>query len=82
MGVDMGTGVMVEAGVRGLGINGNTFSGLKTPAVWCTGEVKNVLISSNLCIGCGRQAGGVETSFAVKATAGVLIKDNLEDAAP
>lgn len=82
MGVDMGTGVMVEAGVRGLGINGNTFSGLKTPAVWSTGEVKSVLISSNLCIGCGRLASGMETSFAVNAAAGVLIKDNLEDSAP
>lgn len=82
MGVDMGTGVMVEGGVRGLSLTSNTFSGLKTPAVWSTGEVKSVLVSSNLCIGCGRSTTGKRTAFAVESKEGVLIKDNLEGDAP
>lgn len=82
MGVDMGTGVLVEGGVHGLGINGNTFSGLKTQAVWSTGDVKSVLVSSNLCIGCGRGATGKGTAFAIESKEGVLLKDNLEEAAP
>lgn len=82
MGVDMGTGVLLEGGVHGLLLTGNTFSGLKTPAAWSTGEVKGVLISSNLCIGCRRESAGKGILFAIGTKEGNLIKDNLEENEP
>lgn len=82
MGIDEGTGVLIETGANGLILNGNTFSGLSTAAVWSTGEVKNVLVTSNLCLDCGRKLakGMAWISFGQKT--GVMLKDNLNETPP
>jgi parallel beta-helix repeat protein len=77
MGIDEGTGILVESGVNGLTINGNTFSGLSTEAAWCDGTAKNILVSSNLCIDCGRKIAKQKSWLRFSAAASVLIKDNL-----
>lgn len=77
MGTDEGTGIRVENGVNGLSINGNTFSGLSTEAVWAEGEVKNLLVTSNLCIDCGRKIAKGKPWLRLPEGASVLIKDNL-----
>jgi len=82
MGIDEGTGVLVEGGVNGLNLNGNTFSGLSTAAVWSTGEVKNVLVTSNLCMDCGRKLAKNSAWVSFEQKTGVLIKDNLIESQP
>jgi parallel beta-helix repeat protein len=77
MGIDEGTGILVESGVNGLTINGNTFSGLSTEAAWCDGTAKNILVSSNLCMDCGRKIAKQKPWLRFSAGASVLIKDNL-----
>jgi parallel beta-helix repeat protein len=77
MGTDEGTGIRIENGVNGLSINGNTFSGLSTEAVWAEGEVKNLLVSSNLCIDCGRKIAKGKPWLRLPEGASVLTKDNL-----
>ena len=77
MGTDEGTGIRIENGVNGLSINGNTFSGLSTEAVWAEGEVKNLLVSSNLCIDCGRKIAKDKPWLRLPEGASVLTKDNL-----
>jgi parallel beta-helix repeat protein len=77
MGIDEGTGILVENGVNGLTINGNTVSGLSTEAAWCDGEAKNILVSSNLCVDCGRKIAKEKSWLRFSAGASVLIKDNL-----
>lgn len=79
MGIDEGTGVMLEAGVNGLIINGNTFAGLSSAAVWAYGVVKNVLITNNLCMDCGRKLAKDVAWFSFEQKDGVLIKDNLSE---
>ncbi|MDZ4405779.1 right-handed parallel beta-helix repeat-containing protein [Prosthecobacter sp.] len=79
MGIDEGTGVLVEKGVNGLILNGNTFSGLSTAAVWSTGEVKNVLVTSNLCMDCGRKLAKNSAWLSFEQKTGVLLKDNLNE---
>jgi hypothetical protein len=81
MGVDAGTGVRVEGGVNGLILTGNTFSGLSTAAAWSTGAVKNVLITSNLCLDCGRKLAKNSAWFAFAPKTGIIIKDNLDETA-
>ncbi|WP_395736895.1 right-handed parallel beta-helix repeat-containing protein [Prosthecobacter sp.] len=79
MAIDIGTGVKLEAGANGLVLSGNTFSGLSTAAAWSEGEVKNVLVTSNLCLDCGRSLpkGSPWLAFAQKT--GILIKDNMDE---
>lgn len=77
MGTDEGTGIQIENGVNGLSINGNTFSGLSTEAVWAEGEVKNLLVTSNLCMDCGRKIAKGKPWLRLPDGASVLIKDNL-----
>ena len=77
MGTDEGTGIRLEKGVNGLIINGNTFSGLSTEAVWTEGGVKNLLVTSNICIDCGRKIAKGNTWLRLPQDASVLIKDNL-----
>lgn len=82
MGVDEGTGVLLEDGVNGLMINGNTFAGLSTAAVWGTGEVENAVVTSNLCVDCGRKLAKNKAWVELKQGTGVLIKDNLVNPSP
>lgn len=77
MGIDEGTGIQLENGVSGLVITGNTFSGLSTEAVWAVGEVKNLLVTSNLCMDCGRKIAKGKPWLRLPTGASVLIKDNL-----
>lgn len=77
MGIDEGTGVLVEGGVNGLIINGNTFSGLSSAAAWSTGGVKNVLVTGNLCMDCGRKLPAKSAWLSFEEKADVLLKDNL-----
>ncbi|HEY1049200.1 MAG TPA: right-handed parallel beta-helix repeat-containing protein, partial [Prosthecobacter sp.] len=77
MGIDEGTGIFVEGGVNGLIINGNTFTGLSSAAAWSTGSVKNVLVTSNLCMDCGRKLAATGACFSFEEKADVLLKDNL-----
>lgn len=77
MGIDEGTGIQLENGVSGLVITGNTFSGLSTEAVWAVGEVKNLLVTSNLCMDCGRKIAKGKPWLRLPTEASVLIKDNL-----
>lgn len=81
MGTDAGTGVLVESGVNGLLLNGNTFSGLTTAAVWSTGIVKNVLVTGNLLLDCGRKLGKKSAWLSFAPQSHVLIKDNLDETA-
>lgn len=80
MGIDEGTGVLVEEGVNGLVVSGNSFGGLSSAAVWSSGAVKSVLISGNVCLDCGRKLAKGARCFAFPVAAGVLIKDNLDEA--
>ncbi|MCX6839002.1 MAG: right-handed parallel beta-helix repeat-containing protein [Verrucomicrobia bacterium] len=82
MGIDEGSGVLLEGGANGLILNGNTFSGLSTAAVWTTGKVKNVLVTSNLCMDCGRKLAKDSAWLPVEQKIGVLIKDNLIELPP
>lgn len=82
MGIDEGTGVLVEAGVNGLIINGNTFAGLSTAAAWSDGLVKNLLVTSNLCMDCGRKLARNSTWFSFVQKPGVILKDNLDETTP
>jgi hypothetical protein len=82
MGIDAGTGVLLEGGVNGLILNGNTFTGLSTAAVWSKGAVKNVLVTSNLCLDCGRKLAKNSAWFSLERKAGVIIKDNLNETSP
>ncbi|WP_395748242.1 right-handed parallel beta-helix repeat-containing protein [Prosthecobacter sp.] len=82
MSIDAGTGVKLEAGVNGMVLTGNTFSGLSTPAIWGEGAVKNVLITSNLCMDCGRKMPKGSPWLAFPQKTGILIKDNMDESAP
>ncbi|MEZ5384334.1 MAG: right-handed parallel beta-helix repeat-containing protein [Prosthecobacter sp.] len=77
MGIDEGTGLLLEDGVNGLVVNGNTFSGLSTAAVWSRGEVQNILISSNLSLDCGRKLAKGVAWIAVKEKSSVILSGNL-----
>lgn len=77
MGIDEGTGILVEAGVNGLVISGNSFGGLSTAAVWSTGKVSNVLATGNLAMDCGRKLAKNSAWFSFADETGVLLKDNL-----
>ena len=79
MGIDEGTGVLLEDGVNGLMINGNTFTGLSTAAVWSTGEVKNAVVNSNLCMDCGRKLAKKSAWLAVNRKNSVILRDNLDE---
>ncbi|OYW77717.1 MAG: hypothetical protein B7Z37_02680 [Verrucomicrobia bacterium 12-59-8] len=79
MGVDAGAGVLVEGGVNGLVLNGNTFSGLSTAAVWSTGGVNNVLVTSNLCLDCGRKLAKHSSWLFFEPKSGVMLKNNLDE---
>jgi len=77
MGIDEGTGIIVENGVNGLTINGNSFSGLSTEAARCGGQAKNILMSNNLCIDCGRKIAKQKSWLRFSVESSILIKDNL-----
>lgn len=77
--IDEGTGVLVQDGVNGLILNGNTFSGLSTAAVWSTGPVKNVMVISNLTLDCGRKLATKHSAFIFEPSSRVMIKDNLDE---
>ena len=77
MGTDEGAGIRLENGLNGLVITGNTFSGLSTEAVWSEGEVKNLLVTSNLCIDCGRKIAKGKAWLRLPDEASILLKDNL-----
>ncbi|MBK8041039.1 MAG: right-handed parallel beta-helix repeat-containing protein [Verrucomicrobiaceae bacterium] len=77
MGIDEGTGILLETGVNGLTITGNTFSGLSTEAVWADGDAKNLLVTSNLCMDCGRRTAKGTPWLRLPEGAAVLLKDNL-----
>lgn len=78
--IDAGSGVLVEDGVNGLILNGNTFSGLSTAAVWCPGAVRNVMVTANLCLDCGRKLAKKSAWFDFAQKTGVMLKDNLDEA--
>lgn len=80
--IDAGTGVLVEDGVNGLILNGNTFSGLSTAAAWSRGVVKNVPITSNLCVDCGRKLAKKSAWLGFAAGPAIMIKDNLDETTP
>ncbi len=82
MGIDEGTGVLLEGGANGLMINGNTFSGLSTAAIWSSGEVENVVVASNLCVDCGRKLAKNKEWVELDQSTSVLIKDNLVNPSP
>ena len=82
MGIDEGTGVLVEGGVNGLILNGNTFSGLSTAAVWSKGLVKNVLITGNLCMDCGRKLAKNSAWISFEQKSGMIIQNNLDETSP
>jgi hypothetical protein len=65
--------------VNGLILNGNTFSGLSTAAVWSKGVVKNVMITCNLCMDIGHKLAKKRACFDLTPKSVVLIKDNLEE---
>jgi hypothetical protein len=71
--------VLLEDGVNGLMINGNTFTGLSTAAVWSTGEVKNAVVNSNLCMDCGRKLAKKSAWLAVNRKNSVILRDNLDE---
>ncbi len=79
MQIDEGTGVQIEEGVNGLILNGNTFSGLSTAAVWSKGAVKNVMVNSNLCLDCGRKLAKKSAWLDFAQKGGVMLKDNLDE---
>ena len=79
MGEDAGTGVLLEGGVNGLIVNGNTFSGLSSAAVWSSGVVRNVMVISNLCMDCGRKLAKKSAWLVFEPKSVVLIKDNLSE---
>jgi hypothetical protein len=82
MGIDEGTGILLEGGVNGLIINGNTFVGLSTPAVWSAGDVNNAVITSNLFMDCGRKLAKNSSWLAVNQKNGVILRDNLNENPP
>ncbi len=77
MAIDEGTGVLVEEGVDGLLLSGNTFTGLSSAAVWSPGRVKNVLLSGNLCMDCGRKLAKNAAWLPIEESSGMQLKDNL-----
>lgn len=77
--IDEGSGVLIEEGVNGLILNGNTFSGLSTAAVWSKGAVKNVMVTSNLCLDCGRKLAKKSAWLDFAPKGGVMLKDNLDE---
>jgi parallel beta-helix repeat protein len=79
MGIDEGTGILLESDVNGLVINGNTFSGLSTAAVWSSGSMKNLIITGNMCLDCGRRLAKGLPWLPSQAGANMIVKDNLND---
>ena len=77
MAIDEGTGLLLEDGVNGVVVSGNSFSGLSTAAIWSLGELRNVLITSNMSLDCGRKLAKGSAWFAVKESPSVILKDNL-----
>ena len=77
MAIDEGTGLLLEDGVNGVVVSGNSFSGLSTAAIWSLGELRNVLITSNMSLDCGRKLAKGSAWFAVKERSSVILKDNL-----
>lgn len=77
MGIDEGTGVLFEDGVDGAVVSGNTFSSLSTAAAWSPGRVKNLIISGNLCLDCGRKLASKGTAFSFTSGENLLLKENL-----
>jgi len=82
MTTDEGTGVLLDGEVNGLMINGNTFSGLSTAAIWGAGEVKNIVVLANFCMDCGRKVAKNMAWINLKQGTGVLIRDNLANSSP
>lgn len=82
MGIDEGAAVLLDGEVNGLMINGNTFSGLSTAAIWGAGEVKNIVVLANLCMDCGRKVDKNMAWINLKQGTGVLIRDNLANSSP
>lgn len=79
MGVDEGTGVLVEKGASHLSITGNSFSGLSGAAVWSTGSSRAVLVSANTLTDCGRKLAADAAWIDLRGAEASLVKDNLED---
>ncbi len=79
MGIDEGTGVLIEKGASHLSITGNSFSGLSGAAVWSRGTCRAVLVSANTLTDCGRKLPAGAAWIDLPEAAASLVKDNLED---
>jgi hypothetical protein len=79
MGIDEGTGVLIEKGASHLSITGNSFSGLSGAAVWSSGPCRAVLVSANTLTDCGRKLPAGAAWIDLPEAAASLVKDNLED---
>lgn len=79
MGIDEGTGVLIEKGASHLSITGNSFSGLSGAAVWSSGPCRAVLVSSNTLTDCGRKLPAGSSWIDLPEATASLLKDNLED---
>ena len=77
MGIDEGTGILLEKGVNGLVVSGNTFSGLATAAVWSNGDLTNLILTSNMCLDCGRKLAKDSPWLPRQISPSTIIKDNL-----
>lgn len=77
MGIDEGTGVLFEDGANGAVLSGNTFSGLSTAAAWSPGRVKNLMISGNMCLDCGRKVANKGTVFSFTSGENLFLRENL-----
>lgn len=79
MGIDEGTGVLIEKGASHLNVTGNSFSGLSGAAVWSTGPSRAVLVSANTLTDCSRKLPAGAAWIDLPEAAASQVKDNLED---
>lgn len=76
MHVDAAAGVFVDGG-RDCVITGNTFTGLKTAAVWGGAAGAGLLITHNLCRDCGRGLAADAPWIAIDQDGSSLVEGNL-----
>lgn len=79
MGIDEGTGVLIEKGAAHLSITGNSFGGLSGAAVWSRGACRGLLVSANTLTDCGRKLPAGSAWIDLPQAAASQVKDNLED---
>ena len=76
MHIDEGAGIFMDGG-QDCVITGNTFTGLSTAAIWSTAGSTGLLITSNLCLDCGRKLPGGQPWIDLAPGAKSVVKDNL-----